>query len=219
MPDFIIMRQNMVKGQVAPENVNHSLLLQALSTLPREKFVPRQLVRMAYADAEFPIGKERFLLRPATLARLLQALDPQHSDRVLYIGGGTGYGPALLAPMVKHITALDADETLTQQTERRVNELGLSDRIQVVLGPLEEGWEVNAPYHKMVIEGGVESIPQKLLSQLKDGGRLVTIKHHPRKQSVAIKIDKKQKVTTENYLFDAFAPRLKPFQTQKAFVF
>jgi protein-L-isoaspartate(D-aspartate) O-methyltransferase len=219
MSDFIIMRQNMVKGQVAPENVIHPLLLQALSTIPRERFVPRQLVRMAYTDADFPLGKERFLLRPATLARLLEALDPKPTDRVLYIGGGTGYGPALLGRLVKHITALDEDETLTQQAERRVNELALSDVMQVVLGPLDEGWEANAPYHKILIEGGVETIPQNLISQLKDAGRLVTIKYQPGKQSVALKIDKKQKITTENYLFDAFAPRLKAFQAQKTFVF
>lgn len=139
-------------------------------------------------------------------------------DRVLYIGGGTGYGPALLGKMVAHITALDSEEELTQQAERDVNELGLSN-VQVALGPLEEGWEANAPYHKILIEGGIETIPRNLIAQLKDGGRLVTIKHQSEKQSTAIKIVKKQKVMTESYLFDAFAPRLKAFQEEKAFVF
>jgi protein-L-isoaspartate(D-aspartate) O-methyltransferase len=218
MSDFIVMRHNMVKGQVQPENVTNSLLIEALFTIPREKFVPHQLSRIAYMDTNFSLGKGRFLLRPATLARLLQALNPQSSDKILYIAGGTGYGPALLNKMVSHITALDCDETLTQEAERLVNELGLSS-IEVVLGPLGEGWEAEAPYDKILIEGCVDFIPINLMSQLKDEGQLITIKHYKGKETIAVKIDKKQESVTENFLFDAFVPRLKAFQEQKTFVF
>lgn len=218
MSDFVIMRHNMVEGQILPENVTHPLLLNALRTISREKFVPHQLARIAYMDTHFSIKKDRFLLRPATLARLLEALNPQPSDNILYIAAGTGYGPALLNHMVAHIIALDSDETLTQEAERLVNKLNLSS-IQVVLGSLVEGWEKEAPYDKILIEGCVEYIPMKLASQLQEGGQLITILGHKGKERIAVKIERKQGVFTENYLFDAFAPRLPSFQEEKMFVF
>lgn len=218
MSDFLMMRQNMVKGQVEPENVTHPFLLEALFTIPREKFVPHQLARIAYMDKDFPLGKNRFLLRPALLARLLEALNPQPSDKILYIAGGTGYGPTLLSKIGAQIIALDCEETLTQEAERLVNALGLSS-IKVVLGPLIEGWKQEALYDKILIEGCVDLIPRNLIAQLKEGGQLITIKDHKTKESAAIKIDKKQRCITERFLFDAFAPRLICFQAQKTFVF
>lgn len=218
MSDFFTMRYNMLEGQILPENVSHPLLINALRTIPREKFVPCQLARIAYMDTNFPLKKDRFLLRPATLARLLEALNPQLSDNILYIAAGTGYGPALLNDMAAHIVALDAEETFTQEAERLVTELNLSS-IEVVLGPLREGWERQAPYDKILIEGCVNVIPMKIASQLREGGQLITIKYHKGKERAAVKVDKKQGVFTESFLFDAFAPRLTSFQEQKTFVF
>lgn len=218
MADFITMRRNMVQGQIEPENVTNPFLIDALLSIPREKFVPHQLARIAYMDTNFTLGRGRFLTRPATLARLLQALNPKSSDKILYIAGGTGYGPALLSKLTSHITALDCEETLTQEAERLVNELKLSS-IEIALGPLHEGWERNAPYDKILIEGGVDFVPINLISQLKEGGCLVTIKYQKEKGKAAIKIDKKQKIATEVFLFDAFVPRLGTFHAQKAFVF
>lgn len=218
MSDFFIMRQNMVKGQLMAENITNLLLIDAFLTIPREKFVPGQLARIAYMDTDFPLKRGRFLLRPATLGRLLEAVNPKSSDKILYIATGTGYGPALLNQIAHRIVALDAEETFTQETERLAHELKLSS-IEVVLGPLTKGWENEAPYDKILIEGGVDFIPMELAAQLKEGGQLITIKYHKGKERVAIKIEKKQGTFTENFLFDAFAPRLKPFQEQKAFVF
>lgn len=218
MSDFLIMRQNMVKGQIIPENVFNSLLIDALFTLPREKFVPRQLARIAYMETNFLLNKGRCLLRPATLARLLEALDPQPYEKILYIAGGTGYGPALLSKMSSHVVALDCEEFLTQEAEYLVQELKLSS-IEVVLGPLKEGWEAQAPYDKILIEGCVDYIPQRLLTQLKEGGQCVTIKYQKGKERIAVKIEKKKGTFTEVFLFDAFAPRLEPFRKQKTFIF
>jgi protein-L-isoaspartate(D-aspartate) O-methyltransferase len=218
MSDFLIMRQNMVKGQILPENVTHPLLINAFLTLPRENFVPRQFAHIAYMDTNFPLTKGRCLLNPSTLARLLEALDPLPSDKILYVGGGTGYGPALLNQMVSHLIALDSEETLTQEAKRLIDEMRLLN-IEVILGPLIEGWEQESPYDKILIEGCVDFIPLNLAAQLKEGGQLVTLKYEKSKGRHAIKIDKKQGVFTETFLFDAFAPRLKPFRTEKTFVF
>jgi protein-L-isoaspartate(D-aspartate) O-methyltransferase len=215
MSDFLKMRKNMVDGQLVPEYVTNASLIEAFRTIPREQFVPHQLKSIAYMDADFPLTKGRSLLRPSILGRLLEALDPQIDDNILYIAGGTGYGPALLGTIAHRVVALDEEEKFTQETERLADELHLPS-IMVVLGRLEKGWEEEAPYQKILIEGCVDTIPTKLTAQLKDGGSLITLKHN--QEDTAIRITKKQDILTENYLFDAFGPRLNAFRSEKIFI-
>ena len=218
MPDFESMRYNMVKGQILPEEVTHPALIDALYKVPRERFVPRQLARIAYMDSHFSFNKGRILLRPATLARLLQELNPQGQDKILYVGAGTGYGPALLGSMGAFVVALDSEETLTQEAEHLLSDLNLSS-VHVVLGPLAEGWEQEMPYTKIIIEGSIDMIPTFLSSQLMDNGTIVTLRRRKAGRMEAVKFVKKGETFTEISLFDAFAPQLKAFQRQKAFDF
>lgn len=218
MSDFSIMRQNMVKRQIMPENVTHLSILDALLIVPRERFVPRQLSHIAYMDADFPFHVDRFLLRPATLARLLQALNPSRVESILYVGAGTGYGPALLSKIGVQVTTLECEEILTQEAERLAVELHLS-LVDIVLGPLAEGWERKAPYDKILIEGCVEMIPEPLIAQLKEGGMIVTVKINKKRGTRAVKYLKKQGNLTEIPLFDAFAQRLKDFRKRPSFIF
>ncbi|MBY0272176.1 MAG: protein-L-isoaspartate O-methyltransferase [Alphaproteobacteria bacterium] len=218
MSDFALMRQNMVKGQILPEEVTHLLVLEAFSKVPKEAFVPRQLSHIAYIDENFPLNANRVLLRPAVLARLLQALNPSQGDKILYIACGSGYGPALLNNMGAHVVALESDTSLSQEAERVIQELKMP-LIEVVLGPLEEGWEAEAPYDKMFIEGSVEFIPETLLKQLKDGGSIVTLKRIKEGCVKAFLYIKKGSTFTEICLFDAFAPLLKVFKKEKPFIF
>ncbi|MBP9692150.1 MAG: protein-L-isoaspartate O-methyltransferase [Alphaproteobacteria bacterium] len=218
MPDFESMRYNMVKGQILPEEVTHPALIDALYKVPRERFVPRQLARIAYMDGPFSFNKGRILLRPATLARLLQELNPQPQDKILYVGAGTGYGPALLGSMGAFVVALDSEETLTQEAEHLLSDLNLSS-VHVVLGPLAEGWEQEMPYTKIIIEGSIDMIPTFLSSQLMDNGTIVTLRRRKAGRMEAVKFVKKGETFTEISLFDAFAPQLKAFQRQKAFDF
>lgn len=218
MSDFSVMRQNMVKGQILPENVTNPFVIHAFLKVPREKFVPRQLARVAYMDANFSLHKGGFVLRPATLARLLEACTPLPSETILYVAAGTGYGPALLSKMGASVIALNSEEILAQEAERLVQDLQLSS-IKVVLGPLVEGWETDSPYDKIVIEGCIEVIPKELALQLKEGGVIVTFRHCKDRGMTAIKCMKEKGVLTAIPLFDAFVPRLDAFQIRKTFVF
>lgn len=212
MSDFIKLRQNMLNGQLIPEYLENPHLIKAFLAIPREKFVPHQLRGIAYMDADFPLKRGRCLLRPAILGRLLEALKPQKRDSILYIAGGTGYGPALLSQIAHKVIALDEEESFTQETERLADELKLSS-LEAVLGPLTKGWEAEAPYDKILIEGCVDTIPTKLVAQLREGGHLITIKQ------AAICMAKKRDISTETYLFDAVGPRLKAFRPEKLFIF
>lgn len=218
MSDFILMRQNMVRGQILPEEVTHPLVLEAFLKVPKETFVPRQLSHIAYMDENFPLNANRVLLRPAVLARLLQALNPSQGDKVLYIACGSGYGPALLNTMEAHVVALESDASLSQEAERLIQELKMPS-IEVVLGPLEEGWEAEAPYDKMLIEGSVEFVPETLLKQLKDGGIIATLKQAKERSVKAFLYIKEGSTFTEICLFDAFAPLLKAFKKERSFIF
>ncbi len=218
MPDFALMRENMVKGQVIPEEVVNPSVLNALLEIPRELFVPRQLARVAYMDSNFSFKKGRILLRPATLARMIQALHPKPTDTILYLACATGYGPALLGQIGARVIALDSDETFTQEAEQILRDLHLPN-VTVVLSPLEEGWEVEAPYDKILIEGCIDRLPKTLTSQLKEGGSIVTIKYRQDRGTHAVKLVKMKGAFTEIPLFDAFAPRLNAFRIQTGFVF
>lgn len=218
MSDFVIMRQNMVKGQILPENITNPLVLDAFLAIPRERFIPRQLRRVAYMDANFSFHKGRFLLRPSILARLIEAVNPKASDKILYIGGGTGYGPALLSQIGAYIIALESETFFTQEAEHLVQELKLSS-IEVILDSLTDGWEKEKPYDKILIEGCIDFIPKSIFSQLKEGGWIITFKERKKGGSEVVKFEKQKDVLTEISLFDAFAPRLEPFCKKKQFVF
>ncbi len=218
MSDFALMRQNMIKGQILPENITNPFILDAFLKIPREKFVPRQLSHIAYMDANFFFSSDRFLLRPATLAHLLEALAPKPYDCILYVAAGTGYGPALLSQTGARIIALDSEEILTQEAERLIQSLEIS-RVEIVLGSLREGWEKEAPYDKIIIEGCVDRIPESLILQLKDGGIMVTLKDQKERGTKAVKYVKEGATFTEISLFEAFAPRLKAFRKDKRFIF
>lgn len=218
MPDFTLMRENMVKGQIIPQGVVNPIVLDAFLKIPKERFVPRQLARVAYMDSNYSFRKGRVLLRPATLARLIEALNPKPTDKILYLACATGYGPAILGQIGAHVIALDSDDNFTQEAEQIKQELNLPS-VEVVLGPLSEGWEKEAPFDKILIEGCIDHLSKPLTAQLKEGGIIVTIKNKNDQGIQAVKFIKRKGAITEVSLFDAFAPRLQDFRSANSFVF
>ena len=152
-------------------------------------------------------------MRPATLARLLDACHFLPSHKILYVGCGSGYGPALLTHMGLSGVVLDCDDMFTQGTERLLKELNASS-LRVVLGPLEEGWVPDAPYDRIFIEGSVDFLPEGLAIQLKEEGELITLN----RQGQAMKYVKKDRLY-EIYLFEASGPHLPGFKNQGGFDF
>src|SRR6478752_5055280 len=112
MTDFALARRNMIDGQLRPNRVTNAELLTAIGDLPRERFLPDALRSVAYADDDVPLGGGRYLMEPMVLARLIQTLQPKHGDRAMILGAGRGYGAALLARLVKLVTAVESDPAL-----------------------------------------------------------------------------------------------------------
>lgn len=172
--DYADARKRMVDGQIRPNKVTDPRILNAMRTLPRERFVPDRLKPFAYIDEDLPLGGGRVLMEPVIIARLLQLADPAPRERALVVGAGTGYGAAVLAACHLHVTALEEDPALLAIAREVLPSVAPS--VTLVEGPLNRGLEQGAPWDFIVIEGGVREIPPCFADQLRgDCGRLVTV--------------------------------------------
>jgi protein-L-isoaspartate(D-aspartate) O-methyltransferase len=135
-----------------------------MAKVKREDFVADEARPVAYVDRTVPMGDGRYLSGPVVTGKLLTALTPLAGERALVVGCGTGYSAAVLEVLGLKVLGLESSPKLAA----RARELG----IDVVEGPLEEGWKSKAPYHLILIDGAVEFIPEAIISQLTDHGRL-----------------------------------------------
>jgi protein-L-isoaspartate(D-aspartate) O-methyltransferase len=178
MTDSKLQRLNMVESQVRPSDVTDRRILKAMLEVPRERFVPAEVVPMAYMDEPLPVtranGSARFLLAPRTLAKLLQLARIEPESSVLDVGCATGYSTAVLARLAKSVVAVESDKGLAGQARQVLRDLGATDAT-VVDGPLAAGAPVQAPFDAILVNGAVEVVPSALLEQLKDGGLLAAI--------------------------------------------
>jgi protein-L-isoaspartate(D-aspartate) O-methyltransferase len=164
IPDFATARTAMVESQLRPDGVNDPAVLHAMGTVERESFLPAETRAVAYADRAVLMGDGRFLPAPAVLGSLLTQMMPVRGQRALVVGAGTGYSAAILEAMGLAVTALESSAVLAAAAR--------ANGIDVVEGPLEAGWKKGAPYDKILIDGAVESIPDAIVEQLANGGRL-----------------------------------------------
>src|SRR5687768_7743137 len=164
IPDFAAARRAMIENQLRPVGVSDQLVLDAMGSVAREQFVPDDNRPLAYVDRSLPVGGGRYLAAPAVLGQLLTQMAPKPGERALVVGAGTGYTAAILAAIGCKVAALESSPSLAT----RARELGIT----TVEGPLEAGHKAAAPYDLILIDGAVEFIPDAIVQQLADGGRL-----------------------------------------------
>lgn len=172
-------RTNMVDSQLRTNEVTDHRILQAMLDLPREKFVPEDKVGVAYMDRDILVdrdkeGFDRYMMSPVAIARLTQLASVDEKDMVLVVGCATGYVAALLGRLADSVVCLEQDERLEKAASDRLEELEC-DNAATVIGHLADGYFKEGPYDVILVNGGVEVIPQSLFEQLKDGGRLVAV--------------------------------------------
>ncbi|PWJ85155.1 protein-L-isoaspartate(D-aspartate) O-methyltransferase [Pseudaminobacter salicylatoxidans] len=178
--DFTEQRVKMVDGQIRTTDVTDTAILEAMLTVPREAFVSARRRELAYIDEDIEIspaepGKPaRYLMEPSPFAKLAQLAGIRSTDFVLDIGCGTGYSSAVLSRLASSVVALESDPVLAEQASSTLSHLGY-DNVAVVQGLLQDGYAAEAPYDAIFINGAIEELPQALLEQLKDGGRLVAV--------------------------------------------
>jgi protein-L-isoaspartate(D-aspartate) O-methyltransferase len=220
--DFATLRHNMIEGQVRPNRVTDERILEAMGALPRELFVPKARRALAYADEAVEIAPGRYLMEPMLAARLIEVAAIRPTDAVLLIGAGNGYLAAVLARLAPAVVALESNPDLAKEAGQRLSEVG-ADTVTVISGPLGAGYPRQAPYDVIVFDGAVEDIPQPILAQLADGGRLVAVFAHAGPGTLrggkAVVVTRVGDAFARREAFDGGTPVLAEFARKPAFVF
>lgn len=226
MTDYEVRRIVMVESQLRPNEVTDYGLLAAMRTLPREAFVPEALQGLAYMDEDIEVLPARdgipprFLLAPMVQARLIQLAEVEPQDTVLDLGCATGYSTAVLARLGAHVVGLEPEPELVAAAKVNFAACGLANT-EVVSGDLTAGHAASGPYDVIVMEGSVSEVPDALLSQLKDGGRLVTVltrapNMRQGKAYLFVRVEGDARGVAQ---FDAGAPPLPGFAPAPSFAF
>ena len=221
MTDFALQRRNMVESQVRTSDVTDRRIIAAMLEVPREEFVPEALRQLAYMDGDIALGPartgrpRRSLLAPRVLAKLLDLANLERGDLVLDVGTGSGYSAAVIAKLVETVVALEADADLAAKAGQLLAGLAL-DNVAVVNGDYPRGWPAAGPYAAIVVEGAVSVVPDDLLAQLEDGGRLVAV-FQDGATSKAVVWQRLGCSIGRRDAFDAAAPRLPGFERAAVF--
>jgi len=165
-------RFNMIEQQIRPWNVLAQDVLDLLTVVRREEFVPAAYRSLAFFDTEIPLPGGEFMLAPKVEARILQEASVKKHEQVLEIGAGSGYMAALLAYKARHVTTVEIDPDLKALAEKNLSAYGIAN-VNVELGNGAQGWQ--GEYDVIIISGALPFLPDSFLKQVKVGGRILAI--------------------------------------------
>ena len=169
---FTHQRHAMVEYQIRRRGIHNQRILNAISRVPRHKFVSLEYWAQAYNDHPIPIGEGQTISQPYIVAITLDALSVTSSDVVLEIGTGSGYQTALLAELCKHVYSIELHESLAEKAKRTLADLGYRN-ITVIIGDGTQGLPQYAPFEAVAVAAAASELPANLFSQLREGGNLV----------------------------------------------
>ena len=170
--DFGAQRERMVKEQIAARGVSDERVLSAMRTVPRHEFVAEKWRGEAYDDGPLPIGYDQTISQPYVVALMTEQLRPQPEHRVLEIGTGSGYQAAVLAGLVSEVYSIEIVEPIVKMAEATLQRLGYKN-VHVRIGDGYKGWPEHAPFDSIIVTCAPDHVPQPLVEQLKEGGRMV----------------------------------------------
>jgi protein-L-isoaspartate(D-aspartate) O-methyltransferase len=224
MSGFSTARQKMVDGQVRTNDVTDRRILDAMTELPREDFVPEDKQALAYLDLDLDVTEgggsmaPRFLIKPMLTAKLLQAAEILETHSVLVVGAATGYAAAVTARLAGNVTATESDSALVARGRAALGKLGLDSKVTFRTAEPAAGDPSGAPYDVIVLNGATEIAPETLYGQLKEGGRLVGVFAMTRPARAMI-VRRSHGEFGSRPLFDAAAPLLPGLGRVPEFVF
>ncbi|MBO4224665.1 protein-L-isoaspartate O-methyltransferase [Bradyrhizobium neotropicale] len=221
MSGFSTARQKMVDGQVRTSDVTDARILDAMLAVPREAFVPESKRALAYLDLDLDVSEggatKRYLIKPAVMAKMLQAAEINSTDRILVVGCATGYAAAVVARLAGEVFATESEPALADQAKVALAGTGAAN-VTVRAAPAPKGDVADAPFDVIFLNGATEIVPQELYEQLREGGRLVGVFALSQPQRAAI-VTHTHGDFGHRPLFDAVAPLLPGLERLPAFVF
>ncbi|NOD77462.1 MULTISPECIES: protein-L-isoaspartate O-methyltransferase [unclassified Ruegeria] len=215
MTDFATRRRTMVDTQVRPSDVTKFPIIEAMLSVPRENFVPDAQREAAYVDGLIDMGEGRAMIEPRTLAKMLDALNISNDEMVLDIAPAMGYSMAVAARMAQLVVGVESNEALAAEAQSLLAEADVDNAI-IHVGPLEQGVAEHGPYDVIMVQGGVEQIPEGLLDQLKEHGRIACLFVDGNLGTVRIGRKSGGQVSWRD-AFNASAPVLESFSAECAF--
>ncbi len=215
MTDFSARRVMMVDTQVRPSDVTKFPIIAAMLSVSREDFVPDARREAAYIGLNLPLTDGRVMLEARSLAKLLDALDIQPGERVLDLGAGYGYASAIMVELGANVVAVE-EAAMAPHARAKLDAAGCT-QVKLVHAPLSSGAPAEGPYAAIVVQGAVEQMPDAILDQLADGGRIGAI-FMEGALGVARIGHKADGHVTWRYAFNATAPVIPGFETRRTFV-
>jgi protein-L-isoaspartate(D-aspartate) O-methyltransferase len=170
--DYTRLREHMVKQQIMARGIEDPRVLEAMRKVPRHLFVPEKYRAFSYRDHPLPIGQGQTISQPYIVAFMTEALDLKPDEKVLEIGTGSGYQAAILAELVKEVYTIEIVEKLGKRARQTLEMLGYKN-IHVKIGDGYKGWPEKAPFDAVIVTCAPERIPEALVQQLNDGGRMI----------------------------------------------
>ena len=216
--NFEKARFNMIEQQIRPWDVLDGDVLQLLSEVKREDFVPLAHKILAFADMEIPLGHGQFMLPPRVEARMLQDAAIQKNEKVLEIGSGSGYMAALLAHQAQRVISLEINPELAKMARENLQKAGVFNA-EVRQFDGAKGTPAESPFDVIVLSGSVAVVPSALLAQLKVGGRLVAIVGDEPVMRATVVTRSSDTAYTTTQPWDTVAPRLQNFPEPERFIF
>ncbi len=200
------MRQRMVRTQIMERGIDNPAVLEAMKKVPRHFFVPKEYQDEAYNDNPLPIGYNQTISQPYIVAYMTDVLKPGSKMKALEIGTGSGYQAAVLAEIIEKVYTIEIVPALAVESAERLKKLGYSN-ITCKYGDGYQGWKEYAPFDLIIVTAAAESIPQPLIDQLAENGRLVIPVGKPGAvQELQLVVKKKGKTEIKKLTFVRFVP-------------
>lgn len=215
MTDYAQRRTFMVDTQVRPSDVTKFPIIDAMLTVPREAFTPRDKREAAYVGENIEIAPGRVMLEPRTLAKMLDAVAFTGRELVLDIGAGYGYSAAVISQMSEAVIAVEDDKDMVSEAQGALSENG-ADGVVMHEAALNEGAPEHGPYDVILIEGGIETLPPAIADQVKDGGKIVALFMDGELGTVRVGYKQGGEITWR-FAFNAAAPVLPGFEKAAEF--
>jgi protein-L-isoaspartate(D-aspartate) O-methyltransferase len=205
--DFVLLRENMVRSQIVARGVKDARVLAALRKVERHRFVPPSIRHLAYHDTPLPIGQSQTISQPYIVALMTELCQLRAGDRVLEIGTGSGYQAAILAELAKEVYTIEILEPLADRAATLLEKFGYRN-IKVKYGDGYLGWPEYAPFDAIIVTCAPKEIPQALLEQLAEGGRLV-IPVGDANQELKLVVKRQGRLKERNIIPVRFVPMIK----------